>query len=259
MSHQNLAALHNEGGTGPPIVLLHGLMGSAATWRQQLPWLRSHGTVYTFDAAGHGRPALDDLSTEAFVADLAKHLTAISDPMILIGHSMGSLHAWCFAAEYPERVRGIVVEDMAPDFRGGSADAWAAVMASWPQPFHDEQAMLDYFGPVAGEYFAASFTRTPDGLVLHGDLATFVAMSEKWGEKHYWDEWARVRVPVLVLEAEHTVTPAGQMRRMAEQHPDCEYLVVTDAGHLIHDEQQVVYRSAVERFLSRLAGKREQT
>lgn len=250
--------LHNEGGSGAPIVLLHGLMGSAATWRDHVPWLREYGTVYTFDAAGHGRPPLDDLSTEAFVADLADHLEAIDEPMILIGHSMGGLHAWCYAAQHPERVRGLVVEDMAPDFRGGSADAWAAVIASWPQPFADEQAVIDYFGPIAGPYFAASFTRGPDGLRLHGDGPTFVKMSEVWGEKHYWDEWASIDVPSLVIEAEQTVTPAGQIRRMGEVNPRSTYLFVAGSGHLVHDERPAEYRSAVQQFLASLAGEREQ-
>ncbi|MFD4183626.1 alpha/beta fold hydrolase, partial [Rhodococcus sp. NPDC058514] len=49
------------------MLLLHGLMGSARTWRRHVPWLREHGHVYTFDAAGHGRPAPAELTTEACV------------------------------------------------------------------------------------------------------------------------------------------------------------------------------------------------
>ncbi|NLE78857.1 MAG: alpha/beta fold hydrolase, partial [Rhodococcus sp.] len=73
-------ALHDEGGSGTPILLLHGLMGSARTWRRQVPWLREHGHVYTFDAAGHGRPEPDELTTEAFVDDVAQHVAAIAEP-----------------------------------------------------------------------------------------------------------------------------------------------------------------------------------
>lgn len=56
--------LHDEGGTGQPILLLHGLMGSSRTWLRQVPWIREFGHVYTFDAAGHGRPAPAALTTE---------------------------------------------------------------------------------------------------------------------------------------------------------------------------------------------------
>ena len=251
--------LYKEGGSGAPIVLLHGLMGSAETWRAHIGWFEQFGSVYTFDAAGHGRPILDAVTTEAFVDDLAEHLDVIREPMVLVGHSMGGLHAWCYAATYPDRVRALVVEDMAPDFRGGDAEPWIAVMNQWPQPFPTVESMIEYFGPVAGRYFAASFTRTADGLRLHGEIEAFRRMAEAWGDKHYWAEWDQVRVPVLLFEAEFTVTPSGQILRMAELKDSCTYVFVTGAGHLIHDEQPELYHAEVKKFLSRLATESEQS
>ncbi|KAF0836513.1 alpha/beta fold hydrolase [Nocardia caishijiensis] len=243
--------LYDEGGTGQPILLLHGLMGSARTWSDQVPWLREFGQVYTFDAAGHGRVPPAELTTEAFVADLAEHTAAITEPMIVIGHSMGALHGWVFAATHPERVRGIVVEDIAPDFTGRTAAHWAELIHSWPQPFPDEQAVLDYFGPVAGRYFLRAFDND-DGYRLHGEVDTFRAISEEWGTRDFWDEWKSLSVPALLIEGEHTITPPGQMRTMAEVHPDAEYVRVLGAGHLIHDERPEEYRAHVEGFLARL-------
>ncbi|TSD95619.1 alpha/beta hydrolase [Skermania sp. ID1734] len=246
--------LHDEGGEGAPILLLHGLMGSARTWARQLPWLRGHGRVYTFDAAAHGRPAPAQLSTEAFVADLLAALGVIDEPMTVIGHSMGGLHAWCLAASEPDRVSALVVEDMAPDFRGRTAADWARLIKSWPQPFASEQAMLDYFGPVAGRYFLDSFEHRGDGWHLHGSVDTFVAISEEWGTRHFWDEWAQVRAPALLIEGEHSITPPGQMRRMAQLHPNSEYVRVVGAAHLVHDEQPELFRREVERFLRNQSG-----
>ncbi|MEU1983733.1 alpha/beta hydrolase [Nocardia sp. NPDC019395] len=244
--------LHDEGGTGAPILLLHGLMGSARTWADQIGWLRGHGHVYTFDAAGHGRPAPAELTTEAFVADLAAATTDITEPMVIIGHSMGALHGWVFAARHPGRVRALVVEDMAADFTGRTAAGWAAMIAAWPQPFADEAAVLEYFGPVAGRYFLNSFDRTLDGYRLHGDIATFRDISEEWGTRAFWGEWAEVGVAALLIEGEHTITPPGQMRRMAELHPRAEHIVVPGAGHLVHDDQPARYRTEVRRFLNRI-------
>ncbi|MEV0688024.1 alpha/beta hydrolase [Nocardia sp. NPDC050378] len=243
--------LYDEGGVGVPILLLHGLMGSARTWSDQVPWLRALGHVYTFDAAGHGRVPPAELTTEAFVADLAEHTAAITEPMIVIGHSMGALHGWVFAAAHPDRVRAIVVEDIAPDFTGRTAAHWAELIHSWPQPFPDARAVLDYFGPVAGRYFLRAFTDS-GGYRLHGEVDTFRAISEEWGTRDFWDEWKSLRVPALLIEGEHTITPAGQMRTMAEVHPDAEYVRVLGAGHLIHDERPEEYRAHVERFLARV-------
>ncbi|MEZ5151524.1 alpha/beta fold hydrolase [Rhodococcus zopfii] len=246
--------LHDEGGSGRPILLLHGLMGSARTWRRHVPWLRGHGHVHTFDAAAHGRPAPDELTTEAFVADLARHLddAGFDEPLVVIGHSMGALHAWCLAAAHPDRVAALVLEDMAPDFRGRTAADWAAVIGAWPQPFRTEAAVHDYFGPVAGQYFLDSFDRREDGWYLHGDVATFRDISEEWGTRHFWDEWRAVQVPALLVEGEFTITPEGQMRRMQDERPGTGYVRVAGAGHLVHDDRPGDYRAAVEAFLETL-------
>ena len=117
-------------------------MGRGRTWRRQIPWLRRYGRVFTFDAAFHtgadaaliSDPA--EVSTERFVADLAEILTWIDlGPAVLVGHSMGALHAWCAAAEYPELVSALVVEDMAPDFRGRTTAEWTPWFDSWPDRF----------------------------------------------------------------------------------------------------------------------------
>lgn len=243
--------LHDEGGDGDPILLLHGLMGSARTWRRQIPWLRRYGHVYTYDAPGHGRPPPAALTTEAFVEDLSVHAEEIGRATV-VGHSMGSLHGWCLAAARPELVAALVVEDIAPDFRGRTADAWAAMIESWPQPFPTEVAVREYFGDVAGQYFLDSFERRPDGWYLHGDVATFEAISSEWGTRHFWAEWESVDVPSLLLEGEFGITPKGQMEEMSRRNPKSEYVSVPGAAHLIHDERPEDYREVVAAFLRRL-------
>ncbi|CRK50236.1 Hydrolase [Rhodococcus sp. RD6.2] len=246
--------LHDEGGTGEPILLLHGLMGSARTWRRHVPWLREHGHVYTFDAAGHGRPAPAEPSTEAFVADLTEAVASITEPMIVIGHSMGGLHAWCFAAAHPDRVRAVVVEDMAPDFRGRTAADWAAMIAAWPTPFRDEPTMVEFFGPVAAQYFMDSFELRDDGYHLHGEVPVWRDISEEWGTRDFWTQWRSVQAPALLLEGEFTITPIGQMREMAgtPRQAETRYELVAGAGHLVHDDRPAEYRAAVESFLTDL-------
>ena len=248
--------LHDEGGSGLPILLLHGLMGSAATWRRHVDWLRTRGRVYTFDAAGHGRPAPAELTTEAFIDDLLAALAGIDEPLIIVGHSMGGLHGWMLAAREPHRVRGLVVEDMAPDFRGRTAADWAAMIESWPQPFPTKEALLEHFGPVAGRYFLESFERRADGWHLHGSVQTFRDISEEWGRREFWSQWWAVRAPTLLIEAEYTITPPGQMRLMA-QRAGARYVRVAGAGHLVHDDAPHIYRSAVEEFLATVSGRAE--
>ncbi|WP_104182681.1 alpha/beta fold hydrolase [Mycobacterium avium] len=242
-----------RGGRGEPLVLVHGLMGRGTTWSRQLPWLTGLGTVYTYDALWHRGRGVDDpypVSTERFVADLADAVSALRTPVTLVGHSMGALHSWCLAAQRPELVSALVLEDMAPDFRGRTTGPWEPWLHALPVEFDSAQRVFDEFGPVAGQYFLEAFDRTATGWRLHGHTARWIEIAAEWGTRDYWEQWRAVRVPALLIEAGNSVTPPGQMREMAEAGSATAYLRVTEAGHLVHDEAPQMYRDAVESFLS---------
>ncbi|OLP02856.1 alpha/beta hydrolase [Mycolicibacterium porcinum] len=247
--------LTHRGGRGEPIVLVHGLMGRGSTWSRQLPWLTGLGEVYTYDAPWHrGRDVVDPypISTERFVEDLGDAVAGLGRPAILVGHSMGALHSWCLAAARPELARAVVVEDMAPDFRGRTTGPWEPWVHALPVEFGSEQEVYDEFGPVAGRYFLEAFDRTATGWRLHGYPQWWLDIAAQWGTRDYWQQWRDVRVPTLLIEAGNSVAPPGQMREMAEIGKDTRYLHVPGAGHLIHDDAPEVYREAVTGFLSAL-------
>ena len=249
--------LTRRGGHGEPVVLVHGLMGRGTTWSRQLPWLTRHGEVYTYDAPWHrGRDVVDPspISTERFVDDLGDAVARLDRPVTLIGHSMGGLHSWCLAASKPELVTGIVVEDMAPDFRGRSTGPWEPWLHALPVEFGSAQQVYDEFGPIAGQYFLEAFDHVGAGWRLHGHTKVWIEIAAQWGTRDYWAQWRDVRVPALLIEAGNSVTPPGQMREMNETGHRTTYLHVPGAGHLVHDEQPQIYRDAVEAFLATLAG-----
>jgi pimeloyl-ACP methyl ester carboxylesterase len=247
--------LTHRGGRGEPVVLVHGLMGRGTTWSRQLPWLTRLGAVYTYDAPWHrGRDVPDPypISTERFVADLGDALGALQAPVRLVGHSMGGLHSWCLAAERPELVSALVVEDMALDFRGRTTGPWEPWLHQLPVEFDSAEKVFDEFGPLAGQYFLDAFDRTATGWRLHGHTSRWIEIAAEWGTRDYWAQWRAVRAPVLLVEAGNSVTPAGQMREMYETGYRTDYLHVAGAGHLVHDEAPEVYRRAVESFLTAL-------
>jgi len=244
-----------RGGHGDPLVLVHGLMGRGSTWSRQWPWLSHHGAVHTYDAPWHrGRDVADPcpVSTERFVDELGEAVAALGTPVRLIGHSMGALHSWCLAAQRPELVSALVVEDMAPDFRGRTTGPWEPWLLALPVEFADAQAVSAIFGEVAGRYFLEAFDRTPTGWRLHGHVERWVEIAAEWGRRDYWAQWAAVQAPVLLIEAGDSVAPAGQMRRMHQTGRRTEYCAVPRAGHLVHDDAPGDYRQAVEGFLSTL-------
>lgn len=252
----NTAAIVPRGGTGRPLVLVHGLMGRGSTWSPQLPWLTRLGSVYTYDAPWHRGRDDDDgapTGTERFVAELAAAVETLGAPVVLVGHSMGGLHSWCLAAERPDLVRGLVVEDMAPDFVGGTTGVWEPWLHALPVEFTSAEAVFAEFGPVAGRYFLDAFDRTPTGWRLHGRAAAWIQIAAEWGTRDFWAQWRAVQAPVLLIEAGDSVTPPGQMLQMAELASSrATYVRVPGAGHLVHGDAPEAYRAAVETFIGSL-------
>ncbi|PXY18014.1 alpha/beta fold hydrolase [Prauserella flavalba] len=240
------------GGEGPPIVLLHGLMGRATTWWGVARWLTAYGHVVGLDARGHGRARrTGEWRTEEFVADVAELVTELGEgPAIVIGHSMGGLHAWVLAATRPELVRAVVVEDMAPDQRGRTVDAWRGHFESWPVPFRSLAHVREFFGST-GDYFAECVEERADGYHLMANLEDLYEIAAEWGRRDYWSFVDKVECPLLVIEAGDTAMPPGQQAELAARAPGGgRHVVVPGAGHVVHDDAPEHYRGAVEAFLS---------
>ena len=209
------------GGAGDPILLLHGLMGRATTWWTVAEKLAAFGRVLGLDARGHGRSAArGPWSTDRMAADVTELLAQLG-PAVVVGHSMGGLHGLVAAARRADLVRALVVEDMGVDFRGRDADAVRSWFGAMPQPF-PSLAAVDHTTEIAAE----------------------------WAARDHWDAVAAVRCPTLLVEAEESVAPAGQMELMAGRMPAATHVLVPGTGHLVHAGAPQAYLAAIESFLS---------
>jgi len=243
------------GGTGPGILLLHGLMGRATTWWPVARWLVRYGRVVGLDARGHGHSPHrgGPWRTEDFVADAAAVLRSHDlAPAVVIGHSMGGLHAWALAATHPDLVRAVVVEDMAPDQRGKTVEPWRAYFDSWPAAFESLAHVRRFFAPL-GDYFTECMVERADGYHLLSNLDELYEIAAEWGRRSFWELVERVQCPLLVLEPEHSAMPPGQLAELAARSAGpARHLLVRGAGHVIHEDSPDTYRGAVEAFLSQL-------
>lgn len=108
-------------GSGDPIVFVHGLGTSAATWSACMDLLHDRYTVVAVDLLGHGgSPVPDDpaeYTRDAALADLDDVIAELSGRPVLVGHSLGGYLALAYAATRPEAARGVVVLNTGPGYR----------------------------------------------------------------------------------------------------------------------------------------------
>ena len=113
----SVALFHRDfGGSGPPLVILHGLFGSHKNWATVAQSLTDLAHVYALDLRNHGQSPHDDSHglrdlTEDLQDWCAAHL---SEPPVLLGHSMGGLAVMSHALAFPEGQQALIVVDIAP-------------------------------------------------------------------------------------------------------------------------------------------------
>ncbi len=102
-------------GNGPPLILIHGLMGYSFSWRHAIPALAEKSEVFAVDLLGTGysdRPAGLDCSLRATAQRLLRFMDAMSaSPFDVLGTSHGGAVAMTAAALAPERIRQLILVD----------------------------------------------------------------------------------------------------------------------------------------------------
>ena len=103
-------------GTGPPLIVLHGLYGSSDNWISIGKSLAEHFTVYLLDQRNHGNsPHSDDHNYYLMKQDLLDFIIQHNlNKIHLIGHSMGGKAVMSFVADYPDRIASMIVIDIGP-------------------------------------------------------------------------------------------------------------------------------------------------
>lgn len=99
-----------------PLLILHGLLGSMDNWRSQAKKLSQSRPVFTLDLRNHGEsPHLSGMSYREMYEDVLKIADHEGlDSFHLLGHSMGGKVGMQLALARPEKIKSLVIVDIAP-------------------------------------------------------------------------------------------------------------------------------------------------
>ena len=256
------AAQGNEAGEqdATPLVILHGLFGSADNWRSHIKFWSQSRRVIAVDLRNHGRsPHVAGMSYPEQAADVIALLDQLDIPTCdLMGHSMGGKVAMQVALQAPERLRSLVVADIAPIAYGHGHDeifaAFEAVREARPASRKDADNVMARHveTPAIRQFLATNLVRDEDGSMgwrvgldhIAAGYPQIVEAPQAHGE---------VGLPALLLWGERSnYVQADGLQAMRERFPRLEDASL-DAGHWLHAERASEFQQAVETFLERVA------
>jgi len=247
-------------GTGRPLILSHGFAGSTYTWRDLIPLLADHYTVYAYDVLGFGlsdKPSDVDYSMKAHGDSLIGFMDALNLPSAtLIGHSMGGVIIGYAALAAPSRVDKLVMIE--PGFYTNKTPAFLQYMYF---PLNRIMARQFYSRSMTERFLLASFydkskvteevidaymipTRTPNVLDAMAHMMVTV------GSQKYEGVSERIMQPTLIVWGERKpgVLP-GVAARLKGEIRGSTLASVEACGHYVQEEKPQELAKVIRDFL----------
>jgi 4,5:9,10-diseco-3-hydroxy-5,9,17-trioxoandrosta-1(10),2-diene-4-oate hydrolase len=259
---------YQRAGTGRPLLLLHGLIGSARNWRQNIRFLSRHSSVYAVDLFNMGEservPGLD-AGLEATADRLAACMDALGlAEADIAGHSHGGAVAMMFAARHPDRVRRLILFAPANPFCNLGHQLvrfyqtrfgiWLARQIPVLPRMLKATALSHMYGDPS-RVTAGSLEGYIEGLHVPGTMDHILQIVERW-----FVDMGLLRSVLPGLTAKPTLLiwgdrdravglPSG--RELQRTLPKSSLLVIPGAGHIAFEEMPDICNRAMRDWLLR--------
>lgn len=251
--------------TAPPGILLHGVTGHARTWDEEARLLAERYHVLALDQRGHGDtdPAPDgDYSDGALLGDLVAFVEALGLRRVtLVALSLGGRVAINFAGRHPDRVERLVVVDIGPEIAPAGRARVSALMATAPERFESVDEVVTHMRVNAPLYTEALLRHRAEHAVraLPGGGFTWkydralrdaIRQGRMRVPTDLWPQWRAITCPTLLVRgAQSDVLSDETAKRMVDELPLAQLVVVPGAGHTVPGDQPAAFQSLLREFL----------
>jgi pimeloyl-ACP methyl ester carboxylesterase len=253
----------------PPLLFLHGGRLTAHTWDLVCLAMRAERHCVALDQRGHGDSAWSpslDYGPEAHLRDISAWIERLGvDEPVLIGHSLGGLHAMTYAGQADVRVAAVVLIDVGPGVRAAGARRIADFAANDRRPASLEEFVerASAFNPrrdprLLRRSLLNSLRQLPDGkwtwkhdqrMLTPEYLASTKASVERLRERV-----GSISCPVLVVRGgESDVYSDADAAAFANALPDGRWVKVESAGHNVQGDNPLELVAVLTDFLHEIA------
>jgi pimeloyl-ACP methyl ester carboxylesterase len=255
-------------GHGPTLILLHGYAETSRMWKPIIPLLAERFTVIAPDLPGIGNSGIPANGLDMKTSAIRIHALASSlgvEKARVVGHDIGLMVAYAYAAQFPAEVEKLVVMDA---FLPG-VPGWEAIYNApniWHFRFNGEypEALVKGRERTYFEYFWNVFAADKTRSIPEADRKAYTEaysrpgrMRAGWAYFASWPQLAKdfaqlsqtkLTMPVLVIGGEKSLGNelAQQMKLVAS---DVTIVVLKDTGHWVLEERPKETTDALVKFL----------
>lgn len=258
-------------GSGPPLIILHGLYGAGDNWYSIARELSSSYTIYLPDQRNHGNSPhhhIHDYKTLS--ADLNRFMRRHKlSKAILMGHSMGGKTVIEFGLNQPEKVEKMIVVDISPLRYHENEEADESTIhrsiikalqkldiKNISERSEADRQLSEYIHPVlVRQFLLKSLKRRNDGhfewaLNLEALSNNMSAIYDGVISEDSTDPRSIPQFPLLFIKGGKSQYIRKHDLDVIEYYfPHAQVITIPDAGHWIHAEQPAAFLEALRRFL----------
>ncbi|MFO0598651.1 MAG: alpha/beta fold hydrolase [Myxococcaceae bacterium] len=250
--------LEDHGGSGPPLLLLHGLGSSGEDWSLMVDELAKTWRVLVPDVRGHGRSEKPSgaYSVPLFAGDIAALCDVLGLQKVhVVGISMGGMIGFQLAVDRPALVASLTVINSGPEL----------VPRTWQQKLGLQMRVwiIKAFGPKAlAKKLATALFPNPGQEKLRAEIEQRIGANEKdvylraTKGLFNWSVEARIHqleIPVLVLASEHDYTPVDFKRAYLKKLKHGRLEVIPGSRHAATGDSPGLLNAAISKFLGEVS------
>ena len=245
-------------GSGYPLIILHGLLGSLDNWQTIAKQFGGHFQVFIIDQRDHGRsPHTPEFSYELLVSDVLEFMQQQGlDRAHFIGHSMGGKVAMHIALKHPERVAKLIVVDVAPvEYEDRHSDVFKALFAVDLRTLGSRQQAEGTLRSILGndettvQFLMKGLYRDDDNrFQWRFDVQ---ALYDAYDEISFGITAERpFEGDTLFIKGERSeYINASNFSEIIDLFPNNQLVEIPGAGHWVHAENPVQFTNEVLKFL----------
>ena len=245
-------------GSGPPVVLVHGIGAARDAWRFIVPHMSAHFTVITYDLRGHGESPLPEgeFGLDELVTDLEALRQRLDiEAWHVAGHSLGGMIGPAYARAYPDRVLSLgLFSTAAGRTEDDSAKVWGVVHAM------EEKGIENVLGTLTDRWFTDGFiAENPDLVerrlkqVISTDPGIFMNVFRIYAGTEMMPWLHEVDHPALIITGEFDGGCNPRLNKLIDAAlPNSQLIVLEGLKHSILAEAGPQIADLHQQFLHQL-------